>query len=166
MVQALSIKTKLIMAMLALVGSVALMGATADDAHAGVTELRTVYNYTGKTVYIWNHESGSLKLIYPGSNVFLNQWVPWCAGSTDFYRGKYIEVGYIESGVKVHKYSIWQQNRNGQDRIRYTKLRGYDPYAQPMPGASGVDGRRDLVLSNLDAAATSYSTGVRLYYGQ
>jgi hypothetical protein len=166
MVQALSIRTKLIMAILALVASIALMGATADDAHAGVTELRTVYNYTGKTVYVWNHESGSIKLINPSGNVFFNQWVPWSAGSTDFYRGKYIEVGYIQNGVKVHKYSIWQQNRNSQDRIRYTQLRGYDANAQPMPGVSTVNGRRDLVLWNLDAAATSTSTGVRLYNGQ
>jgi hypothetical protein len=47
MVQALSIRTKLIVAMLALVASVALMGMTADDAHAGVTEIRNIYNYTG-----------------------------------------------------------------------------------------------------------------------
>jgi hypothetical protein len=166
MVQLLSMRTKLIMAMLALVGSVALMGVTADEAHAGVTEMRSIYNYTGKTVYAWNHESGKLVIINPGGNSFFNQWIPWCTGSTDFYRGKYIEIGYIENGVKVHKYSIWQQNKGGQDRIRYTKLRGYDPSAQAMPGASTVDGRRDLVLWNLDAVATSTSTGVKLYYGQ
>jgi hypothetical protein len=38
MVQALSIRTKLIMAMLALVASTALMGMTADDADATIAE--------------------------------------------------------------------------------------------------------------------------------
>ena len=166
MVQVLSIKSKLIMAMLALVASVVLMGMTADDAHAGVTEIRSIYNYTGKTVYVWNHETGHYVTIGNTGNSLLNQWVPWTASYTDYNRGKYIEVGYIENGALVHKYSIWQQNRNWQDRIRYTKLRSYDPYAQAMPGASSVDGRRDLVLWNLDAAATSSSSGVRLYYSQ
>jgi hypothetical protein len=48
MVQALSIRTRLIMAMLALMGSVALMGVTADDAHAGVTPLDQNANPTTK----------------------------------------------------------------------------------------------------------------------
>jgi hypothetical protein len=131
--------------MLALVASVALMGMTADDAHAGVTEIRNIYNYTGKWVYVWNHESGYRVSIAPNGNVLANQWVPWCWSGDMYNRGKYIEVGYWEGGTTVHKYSIWQQT--------------YDPYAAPMPGASTVDGRRDLLLYNLDAAATSYFAG-------
>jgi hypothetical protein len=164
MVQALSIRTKLIVAMLALVASVALMGMTADDAHAGVTEIRNIYNYTGKWVYVWNHESGYRVSIAPNGDVLANQWVPWCSSGSEYNRGKYIEVGYWEGSGTVKKYSIWQQNRNGQDRIRYTKKITYDPYAVAMPGASTVDGRRDLVLYNLDGAATSTNPGIKLTY--
>jgi hypothetical protein len=182
MVQALSIRTKLIMAMLALMRSVALMGVTADDAHAGVTELRTVYNKTGKTVYLWNHENGWITTILPEGSATpfssvgkasFNQWVPWCTWGGEFDKGKYIEVGYFENGMRVHKYSIWQENRREsdgfwRDRIRYTKYRSYVSDAQAMPGYSAVDGRRDLYLWNLDLAATSnyYTTGVRLTPGQ
>jgi len=166
MVQVLSIKSKLILAILALVASVALMGMTADDAHAGVTEIRNVYNNTGKTVYLWNHENGYRVTIAPGQQVLINNWVPWCTGYTDFNRGHFIEVGYVNGGSHVYKYSIWQQNRNGLDRIRYTAITpmNYSPTAQAMPGASSVDGRRDLVLFDLDQPATTTSSGVRLNY--
>jgi hypothetical protein len=166
MVQALSIRTKLIMAMLALMGSVALMGVTADDAHAGVTEIRSVYNNTDKTVYLWNRESGLRITISPNYKGFFNQWVPWCSDSWEFDHNHHIEVGYWENGKPVHKYTIWQQYKWGQDRIRYTALRAYDPNATAMPGMSRVNGRRDLVLFDLDAEATEYSTGVRLDSGQ
>jgi hypothetical protein len=163
MVQALSIRTKLIMAILALVASVALMGATADDAHAAVTEIRTIHNYTGKTVYAWNHESGRLVIIKPDQTAFFNQWVPWCTSMTDFYNGHYMEVGYIDDyGVKVHRYSIWQRG----DWIRYTNVRGYQTYAPAMPGMSGVGGRRDLILRNLDDPPSSTSYGARLSFAQ
>jgi hypothetical protein len=163
MVQALSIRTKLIMAMLAMVASVALMGMTADDAHAGVTEIRNIYNYTGKTVYVWNHESGRRITIADRRNEVFNQWVPWCVDSTEYDKNKYIEVGYIENGNLVHKYSIWQQDKGGQDRIRYFDQRSYSTYAQPMPGASQVGGRRNLYLWNLDVPALTDSSGVRLF---
>jgi hypothetical protein len=171
MVQALPIRTKLIMAMLALLGSVALMGVTADDAHAGVTEIRTVHNKTDKTVYLWNHENGWVMTIRPYGTASWNQWVPWCTWAGEFDKGKYMEVGYLENGMRVHKYSIWQENRREfdgvwRDRIRYTKYRAYNRDAQAMPGYSAVDGRRDLYLNNLDLAATSTSTGVRLTPGQ
>jgi hypothetical protein len=162
MVQALSIRTKLIMAMLAVVASVALMGMTADDAHAGVTEIRNIYNNTSKTVYVWNHESGYRATIPSNGGVLASQWVPWCINSTDYNKGHYIEIGYLENGMYVHKYSIWQQNRDWQDKIRYTSNRAYTSFAEAMPGASNVDGRRDLLLYNLDAPARSTSSGVRL----
>jgi hypothetical protein len=150
MVQALSIRTKLIMVMLALVGSVALMGVTAEDAHAAVTEMRTIHNETGQTYYVWNHESGKVVYIPSHGRAVFNQWIPWCTSSTDYNWNHFIEVGVIASnGARVYKYSIWQQNRNGQDRIRYTTLGRYDPYAPPVDGASTVGGWRDLYIGAL-----------------
>ena len=150
MVQALAIRTKLIIAMLALVGSVALMGVTAEDAHAAVTEMRTIYNETDQTYYVWNHESGKVVYIPSGGSAVFNQWIPWCTSSTDYNRNHFIEVGVIaNNGARVYQYSIWQQNRNWQDRIRYTSLGAYDPYARPMEGASTVGGWRNLYISDL-----------------
>jgi hypothetical protein len=65
MVQALSIRTKLIIAMLALMASVALMGVTARDAHAAVTEMRTIYNNTSQTYYVKNHENNQQESLAP-----------------------------------------------------------------------------------------------------
>src|SRR5215204_7112495 len=99
MVQALSIRTKLIMAMLALVASVILMGVTANAANAaGVTEIRWVENHTPYYVYVWNHESGARTLISPNSAVSYNQWVPWATNADEFNRGKYIEIGWQGKG--------------------------------------------------------------------
>jgi hypothetical protein len=159
MVQALSIRTKLIVAMLALVASVALMGATADDAHAAVTEMRTIYNTTSQKYYVKNLESGKIVYIYPNSSATFNQWIPWCTSSSDYSWKHYIEVGVIApyTGARVYKYSIWQQNRYGLDRIRYTSLGRYDPSAPPIDGASTVGGWRDLYIGgNL---AESYGDG-------
>ena len=158
MVQALSIQTKLIMVMLALVGSVALMGVTAEDADAAVTEMRTIHNETGRTYYVLNRESGKKVSIDPGRSASFNQWIPWCTSSTDYRWNHFIEVGYkADNGAWVYQYSIWQQNRNGQDRIRYTTLRGYDPSAQPIDGASTVGGWRDLYIGG--DLAESYGDG-------
>jgi hypothetical protein len=162
MVQALSIRTKLIMVMLALVASVALMGVTADDAHAAVTEMRTIYNTTDQTYYVKNLESGKIVYIYPGRSASFNQWIPWCTSSSDYSWKHYIEIGVISNGARVYKYSIWQQNRREsdgvwRDRIRYTTLRGYDPNAQPIDGASTVGGWRDLYIGG--DLAQSYSDG-------
>jgi hypothetical protein len=52
MVETLSMRTKLLMAVLSLIASVALMGVTADAANAsGVTEIRDVQNFTPYFVY-------------------------------------------------------------------------------------------------------------------
>jgi hypothetical protein len=150
MVQALSIRTKLIIAIFALVASVGLMGVTADDAHAAVTEMRTIHNDTGKTFYVWNHESGKVVYIPSHGSAAFNQWIPWCTSSTDYNRNHFIEVGFIaDNGARVYQFSIWQQNRNWQDRIRYTSLGAYDPYARSLDSASGTGGRRDLHIGDI-----------------
>jgi hypothetical protein len=168
MVQALSIRTKLIMAMLALVASVVLMGMTADDANAaGVTEIRWVENHTPCYVYVENHESGAYKLIAPYSAVSYNQWVPWARNASEFDRGKYIELGFygqVQSLSKLCEFpavyrpglAIWQEGHNRQpypgDKIRYTRPTPrttefyYNPSAPPMAGASDTGGRRNLII--------------------
>ena len=75
MVQTLPMRMKLLMAMLALVASVALIGVTADTANAQVTEITSVYNYTNKEIYIWNHESGKRIEIAP-AGVYQNKPKP------------------------------------------------------------------------------------------
>src|SRR3712207_712415 len=124
MVQTLSIRTKLIMAMLALVASVALMGMTADDANAaGVAEIRWVENHTPYYVDVRNHESGATKLIAPNSAVSYNQWVPWATNADEFNRGKYIELGFSWHnssspcgiyGAGCPHLAIWQEGHNRQ----------------------------------------------------
>lgn len=166
MVQALSIRTKLIMAMLALVASVVLMGMTAEDANAaGVTEIRWVENHTPYPVYVRNHESGALKLISPYSAVSYNQWVPWATNEDEFNRGKYIQIGWQGDGQYdgvgnpcilglCPTFAIWQEGHNRQpypgDKIRYTRAKGlkvsYTLYAPPMAGASDTGGRRNLII--------------------
>jgi len=163
MVQTLSIRTKLIMAMLALVASVALMGVTADAANAaGVTEIRWVENQTPFYVYVWNHESGASTVISPNSAVSYNQWVPWATNADEFNRGKYIELGWLYSGTsggfpfpclqgaRCPELAIWQEG----DKIRYTRSSWYEgpgvgfqyrPSA-PMAGASNTGGRRILKI--------------------
>ena len=170
MVQALSIRTKLILAMLALVASVALMGMTADDANAaGVTEIRWVENHTPCSVRIWNHESGATKLIAPYSAVSYNQWVPWATNADEFNRGKYIELGFYQEGrssqpclpsigvpIYAPRLAMWQEGHNRQpypgDKIRYTRPTGskfyYNPSAPPMTGASDTGGRRNLSITS------------------
>ena len=83
------------MAMLALVASVALIGVTADTANAQVTEITSVYNYTNKEIYIWNHESGKRIEIAPAgvyqnkpkpTRGSFNEWVPWAWDSTALTR--------------------------------------------------------------------------------
>jgi hypothetical protein len=165
MVQALSIRTKLIMGMLALVASVALMGMTADDANAaGVTEIRWVENHTPYTVYVRNHESGATKLISPYSAVSYNQWVPWATNADEFNRGKYIEIGWKGTGqypcyfpyeyVVCPQLAIWQEGHNRQlnpgDFIRYACEMKYNPSAPPMAGASHTGGRRNLIIRHTD----------------
>jgi hypothetical protein len=170
MVQALSIRTKLIMAMLALVASVALMGMTADDANAaGVTEIRWVENHTPCYVYVWNHETTTDRfratMIPPYSAVSYNQWVPWARDAVEFNRGKYIELGFYGREQSLSKLctlpyhpsprlAIWQEGHNRPlypgDKIRYTRATGttfyYNPSAPPMAGASDTGGRRDLII--------------------
>jgi hypothetical protein len=161
MVQALSIRTKLIMAMLALVASVALMGMTADDANAaGVTEIRWVENHTPHPVYVWNHESGAYKVISPNSAASYNQWVPWAFGREFFYRS-HIELGYLwpNTSKVVPRIAIWQENRNTDpypgDKVRYTNAQGtinswhlnYNSQALPISGNSSTGGRRNLIIT-------------------
>jgi hypothetical protein len=90
MVQTLSMRTKLLMALLTLTVSVALMAVTADTANAQVTTITSVYNYTNKEIYIWNHESGKRIEIAPAGDrptrVGFNEWVPW-AWTADHFGG-------------------------------------------------------------------------------
>jgi hypothetical protein len=164
MVQTLSIRTKLIMAMLALVASVALMGVAADDANAdGVTEIRDVQNFTPYFVYAWNHENGTYRLIFPNSAYQYNQWVPWATNANEFNGGKYIELGFVRSRfgatpdpcfisfAACPQYAIWQESTNRQpnpgDFIRYTRSLQYTPSAPPMVGDSKAGLRRNLIIS-------------------
>jgi hypothetical protein len=165
MVQALSIRTKLILAMLALVASVVLMGVTANAANAaGVTEIRLVKNNTPYYVYIQNHESRAYKLIPPYGVVSYNQWVPWATNTDEFNRGKYIEVGFSTEDacpdfVPLPNFcpglAIWQEGYNRQpypgDKIRYTRgipySFSYNRYAPPMAGDSNTGGRRNLIIT-------------------
>src|SRR5215208_4864799 len=112
----MALRTTLIMAMLTLVASVVLMAATADTANAAVTEIRTVDNNTDRIIYIWDHESGAFKIIFPGQSQSFNQWVPWATSVEDFDRGHYIEVGTYEtapsqcSGILFcPRFSFWQE---------------------------------------------------------
>ena len=156
MVQALSIRTKLIMAMLALVASVALMGMTADDANAaGVTEIRWVENHTPYGVYFWNHETGVRKSIAPYTAVSVNSRVPWATNKYEFGEGKYIELGFTFP-TDLRRIAIWQEAHNRPpwpgDKIRYYRSLGtntglfYNSSAPPMPGASNTGGRRNLII--------------------
>ena len=165
MVQTLSIRTKLIVAMLALVATVALMGVTAHDAHAQVTEIRKVFNNTRYDVYLWNREATSGKRLYvhAGQTESFNEWVPWATDSTDFNRGHYIEIGftaglYTCGGLgECPQRAIWQEARNNQpypgDFIRYDSAGyfghalHYTDQAPPMAGDSATGGRRDLIIN-------------------
>jgi len=60
MVETLSMRTKLLMAVLSLIASVALMGVTADAANAsGVTEIRDVQNLPLTLSTAWDHENNT-----------------------------------------------------------------------------------------------------------
>jgi len=163
MVQTLSIRTKLIMAMLALVATVTLMGVTADAANAaGVTEIRWVENHTPFPVYVENHEPNpnTKMVVAPNTARSVNQRIPWVFRETDFGRGHYIELGYLYpySYVNLPRLAIWQENRDSQpypgDKVRYTKAErtfsswylNYDPKAWPIPGNSNTGGRRILII--------------------
>jgi hypothetical protein len=163
MVQTLSIRTKLIMAMLALVATVTLMGVTADAANAaGVTEIRWVENHTPFPVYVENHEPNpnTKMLVAPNTARSVNQRIPWVFDKTDFERGHYIELGYLYpySYVDLERLAIWQENRGSipypGDKVRYTEAEGtfgswrlnYDPEAGPIPGNSNTGGRRILII--------------------
>src|SRR5215204_880314 len=134
MVQTLSIRTKLIRAMLALVASVALMGMTADDAKAaGVTEIRWVENHTPYPAYLWNHETKAVYQIFPHTAVSVNQRIPWARNPDEFKEGHYIEIGWL--GIfrpgdpctlgKCAQLAIWQESHNTPpnpgDLVRYTR---------------------------------------------
>jgi len=161
MVQTLSIRTKLIMAMLALVASVALMGMTADDANAaGVTEIRWVENHTPYYVYVENHEPvpNTKMLVAPYTARSVNQRIPWVFKDTDFNSGHYIELGYLFP-FEVDRLAIWQENRDTGshpgDKVRYSRADqnpngswylSYRPDAPPIPGNSNTGGRRILII--------------------
>jgi hypothetical protein len=166
MVQTLSIRTKLIMAMLALVASVALMGVTADTANAQVTTITGVYNYTNQEIYIWNHESGKRIEIAPAgkvpTRVFFNEWVPWAWKADHFDEGHFIEVGNVETFYECGgigycpRFSFWQEKRKSDgDHIRYTGQNPpdgplkYRAYADPMPGDSDTGDTNHLCIRNL-----------------
>jgi hypothetical protein len=175
MVQVLSIRTKLIIAMLAFVASVALMGVTADAANAAVTDIQTVHNFSPYFVYVWNHEhNGPNALIFPRSSRSYNQWVPWATNKDEFNAGHYIEFGFDPvsigdgqppcgiSGVTCPQYAIWQEYTPKQpypgDLIRYVRpgcdtscappdyMFQYTTSAPPMPGIAQVGGERDLFI--------------------
>jgi hypothetical protein len=171
MVQTLSIRTKLIVAMLALVASVALMGMTADDANAQVTEIRWVENHTRFPVYVKNHETKARMLVPPYSARSVNQRIPWVIDNTppvtDFDRGHYIELGYSYPYAenKLPRFAIWQEG----DRVRYTKAKGtglgefylnYDPKASPISGNSSTGGRRILIITFTGWEITSSGVAV------
>jgi hypothetical protein len=169
MVQTLSIRTKLIMAMLALVASVALMGVTANDANAAVTVITKVCNETNKEIYIWNHESGKRIQIAPAGDrpprrtcQDFNEWVPWAWTADRFDEGHYIEVGNVETFyecggiVYCARFSFWQEHRKSDgDKVRYTGQnppdgpRNYRSYADPIPGSNITGSRRSLYIKNL-----------------
>jgi hypothetical protein len=170
MVQTLSIRTKLIMAMLALVASVALMGVTADTANAQVTEIISVCNYTNQDIYIWNHESGKRIVIAPApakgppplqTCKGFNEWVPWAWNADRFDEGHFIEVGYVETFIfcgairYCPRFSFWQERRKDGDHIRWTgqlppegPLK-YRAYADPMPGDSDTGDPDFLYIKNI-----------------
>jgi hypothetical protein len=132
MVQTLSIRTKLIMAMLALVASVALMGVTAADANAaGVTEIRWVENHTRFPVYVENHEPipDTQMLVAPYTARSVNQRIPWVFNASDFDSGHYIELGYLFP-FELPRHAIWQENRAGSDKVRYSRAKFALPIIQ------------------------------------
>ena|SRR5215203_1079744 len=162
MVQTLSIRTKLIMAMLALVATVALMGVTADAANAaGVTEIRWVENHTPFPVYVENHkENPNWNMVVPPYTArSVNQRIPWVFNKGDFDSGHYIELGYLYP-TPLPRLAIWQENRDNEpwpgDKVRYTEAVpkvsagwyfNYDPKAQPISGNWNTGGRRNLIIT-------------------
>jgi hypothetical protein len=133
----------------------------AEEGQRAITAIKRIENHTNERIYAVNIEKnhqnyyiGSKKADGSPGTVNVDWWVPWCANAGDFSGGKHIEIHATDRPVPNFNFNIWQRDVNWDDRVRWTNEYGWDEYARPMPGDSGVHGDRYLRIFAFEGPAT------------
>src|SRR5690349_835074 len=93
----------------------------------GVTPITEIFNISDFTATVQNFEtpadtSDGKGLFAPGQSRAmgtLGMWVPWCADGVDFAHHHFDVTLQLPGGL-TRRFSVWQANIDGADRVRFS----------------------------------------------
>lgn len=117
----------------------------------GVTAIKRLVNETNRTIRMqclenrgWDSNNA---YALPGKSDTCNMWIPWCIGSDQWWKHHIWLAWTLAPGTPQYKFFyIWQ---NG-DFVRSTTDHRWKSADHRIPGESGVNGDRILVVKSLD----------------
>lgn len=120
------------------------------------TAIMFVVNLSNRRVEVSNPRTGedTQGSIPPGGTRTMKTWVEWCRNQDEFNRSHRIEVRLFIDGGEDIVFALWQQRRQDDDFVRYSRYFEqpiFNPNAPPVPGRGArAGGDRALIVVDDD----------------